>query len=243
MKPIPLLISVRNLQEAQCVAEHPIAVLDFKEPTAGALGAVPLDTLQTSLANLNLPACTSLSMAAGELLDWADDRDWLDRHAPILPRFSYCKLGLANTVHNDHWQIAWNRFATHLPSATQPVLVGYLDFELANSPTPDQLIAFGSAHPTCQTVLWDTWNKDQTLFDRLSLDRLRRLLADCRSAGLKTVLAGSIGMDTLEQAWKLGPDLIGVRGAVCDGNRAGTIDADRVTQLIQRLIAESVTSL
>lgn len=242
MNPIPLLISVRNLQEAKSVAAHPIAVLDFKEPTAGALGAVPIDTLQTSLANLNVPDGTSLSMAAGELSDWLDDRDWLARHAPILPRFSYCKLGLANTGNNDHWQAAWNRFATVLPTTTQPVLVGYLDFELANSPNPDQLIAFATAHPVCQTVLWDTWNKDQTLFDRLSMDQLSRLLADCRSAGLKTVLAGSIGMDTVEQAWKLAPDLIGVRGAVCDGNRAGTIAPDRVAQLIQRLMAASLTS-
>jgi uncharacterized protein (UPF0264 family) len=52
---------------------------------------------------------------------------------------------------------------------------------------------------------------------------------------LLTAVAGGLSADELGPACAAGPDIIGVRGAACDGGRQGAISANRVAALQQAL--------
>ncbi len=49
--------------------------------------------------------------------------------------------------------------------------------------------------------------------------------------GLFTALAGSLGEPGLRTALALGADIVGVRGAACDGGRTGRVSVARVAAL------------
>ncbi len=84
--------------------------------------------------------------------------------------------------------------------------------------------------------LIDTFRKNgRTLFDHLPSDALARFVAGCREAGLVCGLAGSLTADHLPLLLELGPDIVGVRGAICSGGRRGRIDPGRLRALRARL--------
>jgi uncharacterized protein (UPF0264 family) len=57
------------------------------------------------------------------------------------------------------------------------------------------------------------------------------VVAQARSLGLATALAGGLGPAELVQARRLGVTSVGVRGAACEGGRAGVVSAARVRAL------------
>jgi uncharacterized protein (UPF0264 family) len=50
-----------------------------------------------------------------------------------------------------------------------------------------------------------------------------------------TALAGGLGLDDLEQVSAASPDVVGVRGAACNGGRGGRVNRMRVRGLRRRL--------
>jgi (5-formylfuran-3-yl)methyl phosphate synthase len=77
--------------------------------------------------------------------------------------------------------------------------------------------------------LIDTALKDgRTLFDHLDAESIARFIADCRGRGLLCGLAGSLGLAQAPLLVELGPDVVGVRGAICQGGRSGRLDASRL---------------
>ncbi|HEX6615653.1 MAG TPA: (5-formylfuran-3-yl)methyl phosphate synthase, partial [Gemmatimonadales bacterium] len=81
-------------------------------------------------------------------------------------------------------------------------------------------------------VLLDTRDKDgRTLFDHVSVPALRAWIDRCRAHGLLVALAGSLDHGCVRGAAVLGPDVVGVRGAACNGGRGGRVDAERVRRL------------
>jgi len=89
-----------------------------------------------------------------------------------------------------------------------------------------------AARAGAQGCLIDTLRKDgHALFDHLSAGALAGFVAGCRAAGLLCGLAGSLGISHLPLLLELGPDIIGIRGAICDGGRRGRIDPERLRAL------------
>ena len=85
--------------------------------------------------------------------------------------------------------------------------------------------------------LVDTACKDgRTLFDHLDPGAVSGFVADCRGRGLLCGLAGSLGADHLPLLLELGPDVIGVRGAICEGGRNGRLDPRRLSALREALL-------
>ena len=78
----------------------------------------------------------------------------------------------------------------------------------------------------------DTGIKDgKTTFDFLSEEELTTFVKDARNVGLQTAIAGSIGFGDLDSLKRINPDIIGVRGIVCGGNRNSSIREDLVSKL------------
>ena len=80
-----------------------------------------------------------------------------------------------------------------------------------------------------QGCLIDTALKDgRTLFDHRDGPAMARFIADCRRRGLLCGVAGSLGLRHVPLLVELGPDVVGVRGAICGGGRSGRLDPRRL---------------
>jgi len=109
--------------------------------------------------------------------------------------------------------------------------VAYADHENAGCADPGT-IWDAAAEAGVAGVLMDTWSKgSRHLFDWIEPDRVRDLVHQARRAGLLTALAGGLGPEQLPAVCRVDPDIVGFRGALCQGGREGKINRARVRRL------------
>jgi uncharacterized protein (UPF0264 family) len=114
---------------------------------------------------------------------------------------------------------------------------------VALGPPPEEVFALARAKPG-SVLLVDTCCKDAgtslgrrpNLLDWLSPSAVIDLCRQCRQAGVRVALAGSLGAPEILALGDARPDWFAVRGAVCaGGDRAGTVDGTRVWELVRAL--------
>jgi len=229
-----LLVSVRSAEEVAAAIAGGADIIDAKEPERGSLGAVDAATLR-AIAD-SVPDGTALSVAVGDLCDPEEvtraliDIDGITRR----PRELYVKVGLAGVGESRLARRTLEAVTEAVrASRLQPdiVVVGYADHERAGALPPDAVMSLASDVGS-RGVLLDTWKKDgRDLFAWLSQVELRTWLERSRHQGLLTALAGSLAGPNVRDAARLGPDILGVRGAACDGGRRGVVTERRVREL------------
>lgn len=221
-----ILISVKNLAEARLVAQAGVDIVDIKDPEVGALGRADETTLRdiaVYLKELSQPG----SLALGELGDFERDPPTID----LLNNFHWAKIGLAGSADSD-WRSRIGRIWKEIGVACLPVAVCYADWRRARSPRPQTVIAFAAENGLTH-VLIDTFDKSSGASPEvLGESGLEELIEQARTRGLSTVLAGSLGLAHTGLIRQLAPDLVGVRGAVCSGNRRGAIDPGRLHEFV-----------
>lgn len=237
-----LLVSIRDTAEAELINNCNVAIVDVKEPDRGSLGAATPNMLKAISRIITQPQ--SLSFAAGELSEWMSPCGQSFSPSPgsyfknLWNTFDFIKLGLAGTAQSKYdWKVQLKLFFDEIPknSKTKPVVVSYLDFKSSQSPSPTDLIEFANSLDPCSTILFDTFDKSKDSLTIQSLAGLKELIAKAKSHALTTVLAGSITSDCLADALTAQPDLIGVRGAVCDSQRTGSIAPERLSEFVRVL--------
>jgi uncharacterized protein (UPF0264 family) len=121
-----------------------------------------------------------------------------------------------------------------LPAGVHLVVAGFADFARAGAPNPLDLPGL-AADAGLQGCLLDTAVKDgRGLFHWLGAAELAAFVEACRARRLFSALAGSLSAEDLARLESIGPDLVGVRGAACVGDRVGgRVDADRVRALVR----------
>lgn len=222
-----LLVSVRNLQEAQMALAAGVDLLDVKEPLHGALGAAAPATI-TAIARLasgNVPT----SAALGELIDF-------DCHSGAAGLgVDYAKLGLAGCNDLANWIELWHSAWQSLSPRCGRIAVAYADHQLARAPAPLEVLEQADL-AGCAGLLVDTFDKrGGSVFAHCSEADLREWCAQAQQAGMLFVLAGGLQGSEIQRACQVGPDYIGVRGAVCRGDRQQSIDAELITALVEAL--------
>ena len=97
----------------------------------------------------------------------------------------------------------------------------------------------------CDLVMVDTAIKDgKTLFDALTFEEIDEFVTAGHEAGMKVALAGSIGVDHAPTCFRLNPDVIGVRGAVCEGpDRHTKISPEKTREFVDFIHAGSQDQL
>lgn len=226
-----LLVSVRSAEEAATALAGGAHLIDVKEPARGSLGradATVVDEVVRLVAGRR-----PVSAAFGELLE---------PQPPHVPEgLSYIKWGLAGCESEGDWRhrlLSAKRFVEHTAFSCQPtcVAVAYADHQRASAPTPVAVVDFASANGW-QVLLVDTWRKDgTTLLDWLSLGELASLRRQCRASEIRIALAGSLGVEEIEQLRRLEPDWFAVRGAACrEGQRTRAVCAEHVGRLVRAL--------
>ncbi|MBI1904230.1 MAG: hypothetical protein HYS13_24305 [Planctomycetia bacterium] len=218
-----LLVSVRSREEAEDAISAGADILDVKEPSHGSLGRAEAGVIEEVLAAAG--GRVPVSAALGEL---AEGRDW-----NMPPGLAWFKLGLAGCAAAD-WQSRWLEAvetASARTSGPSPVAVVYADWELAEAPAPEDVLAEGGKLG-CTAALLDTFNKSRgALVDLWGLGDVADFIRRARDLGMLAVVGGSLTAETLPAILELSPDVVAVRGAACEGGRDGAICAERIRRL------------
>ncbi|HEV7366468.1 MAG TPA: (5-formylfuran-3-yl)methyl phosphate synthase [Gemmatimonadales bacterium] len=232
-----LLVSVRSGAEVEPALTGGADIIDAKEPTRGSLGLVSDAVLADILAQV--PGDQALSIALG---DFSHPDDVLaavsTRPLPARRAHLYLKLGFAGVTARDdletmvatavaaaEWHQAWPRI----------VVVAYADSARAETANPDTIREI-AADRGAAGVLLDTCIKDgRGLFGWMDRPALELWVERGRDAGLLTAVAGGLELDDIELVGVADPDVVGVRGAACDGGRGGQVNASRVRALRERI--------
>jgi hypothetical protein len=232
-----LLVSVRSAAEVGPALSGGADIIDAKEPGRGPLGPVSPATLAEVLARV--PSVCPVSVALGDL---ASPQDVIMAIAslelPVRPAPTYLKLGFAGVRSPE---IVSRILATAVAtvakkgSAALVVAVAYADAARAGTLAPELIP--GSAQGTgAAGVLLDTHTKDGNgLLAWLAPHALASWVASAHREGLLTALAGALTLENVATVSAAGADVMGVRGAACEGGRQGHVTANRVRALRQRL--------
>ena len=143
---------------------------------------------------------------------------------------AYLKMGLAGTsTSHMNWRVDLDAARQSFVGQNMWVAVAYADFERAASPSPHDVCrhAIGT---NAAVLLIDTFRKDGTnLLSWLSHEQLIQLRSQTESHSIQLALAGKVTEDDLPALRLLRPDIVAVRGAVCDhGDRVAAISEVRV---------------
>jgi len=227
--PPRLLVSVRDASEAAEAIAAGADVLDLKDPRRGPLGECDVTTLRAAavLRDRRAPR-VALSAALGPARG-----PRASRLAALLATLGYdaVKTGLEGLPDAPEAASYLSRVAATARGSNPGMLVIAATYADADSvrALPHRALPQVTARAGLDGCLLDTATKDgRPLTGHVDLGDLAAWVAGCHAGGLIAALAGSLRESDLAAIAAAGPDLIGARGALCDGGRNGRLDALRV---------------
>jgi len=202
-------------------------------------------TLAEILARV--PSDCPFSLALGDLANPEDAITAITSVTlPVRTAPTYLKLGFAGVRSPEMVTRVLATAVATLGDSGSPALVvavAYADAVRAGTLTPD-LIGRRAQGAGASGLLLDTHTKDgMGLLEWISPPALGAWVAGARDQGLLTAVAGSLTLENLETVLASGADVVGVRGAACQGGRRGEVRAGRVLGLRQRLDAFGLCSV
>lgn len=209
------LASVRDAAEASIALRAGADLIDFKEPSAGALGAVDPILLTKAVGFVAGRAKTSATI--GDLpMDAALLRDAVTRVGAA--GVDYVKLG---AFPGEHAEVPIAELA---PEARKHKLILVL---FADAMPEFDAVALAStigAHG----VMLDTMAKTGgSLPDHMEIEEIARFVTRARDHGLMAGLAGSLKPRHVAPLLAVEPSLLGFRSALCrDGARNASLDLE-----------------
>jgi (5-formylfuran-3-yl)methyl phosphate synthase len=221
-----LLVSAASAADAAAALEGGADLVDAKEPSAGALGAVSPRTFASIVAAVAgaRPVTAALGDAASPASVEADARMFAALGATLV------KIGLsrAPTVADAHVIAAG---AVRGAGGTAGVvLVAYADMPHA-AVSPIALLDVASASGAAGVLLDTVDKRGPRLTQLATLAWLIEWTGQAHRRSLSVALAGRLRAEDLPIVRHSGADVAGVRGAACEGGRNGFITADAVRGL------------
>lgn len=225
-----LLVSVADAAEARAALDGGADIIDAKDPSRGALGAVDVTTLRAIVREVN--GARPVSAALGDVAS-EHEAERVAREAAF-ERLAYVKLGFAGIADAARVRSLVSEAVLGARVAgerTGIVAVAYADARRAGTVSPMAVIE-GAERAGAVGVLLDTAFKDgATLFDLMDEREVAAWIAEAHAAALTVVLAGGLSGADISAARALGADIAGVRTAVCEGGRLGRVSRARVAAL------------
>jgi len=140
-------------------------------------------------------------------------------------------LGMKNYDQAEEMLKAIVRAVKDLDPAKKVVASGYSDYSRVGSVSP-MLLPAAASKAGADVVMLDTAIKDgRPTFDFMDEKHLAEFIELGHSLSLEVALAGSIGFSHLDALIRLQPDIIGVRGIVCGGDRGSAVQKDLVVKV------------
>tara|TARA_R110002073_G_scaffold325910_1_gene505402 strand:- start:7268 stop:8065 length:798 start_codon:yes stop_codon:yes gene_type:complete len=248
-----LLVSVRDDFEFREAVAAGVGIIDFKEPSRGALAAVdpaiwhsaaqriaplaggtpsihPSDA--GAIANDSaIPTRPLLSAALGEAADWQGVVSQLPR------AFHFAKIGPSGIKTLAAMKQLWESASQCIGPTTELVAVAYADSESAQCLAAEQVFQL-AAECGFRRCLVDTFSKDgRSSIEHLGYTRLRTLGRIATQASMKWSLAGSIRLTMVDRlvSERVFPDCYAVRGDVCRTDRTSRLCPSRLQPWVDRV--------
>ena len=208
------IVDVKNLQEALVGSAHPLTVKAVREAiplerhASVTLGVVPNQVGTVAMAAYTAGVLQATSVKVGFMKT---------EYAAAVETLLACKEALEG-------------FDTKL--------IGSL---FADNPLYDGLDAENmvplARDGQCDGFLIDTLTKDgRNLFDFIEEAKLRKMVLEGKALGMSTALSGHVRIEDLDELARINPDIVGVRGAVCQkGDRQSGVHRDAVAEFKSQL--------
>jgi len=227
-----LLVSPINREEAIIASIGGADIVDVKNPKEGSLGAnfpwVIRDVkevvngrqpISATIGDFNYKPGTAALAALGAAVAGAD----------------YIKVGLYD-IQTEAQALELLTKITRAVKDYDPskkvVASGYSDYKRINSISPLLLPAV-AAEAGVDVVMVDTGIKDgKSTFEFMDEQELKEFTDLAHEHGLENAIAGSLKFEDLPVLERIGPDIIGVRGMVCGGDRRTAIRQELVEKLV-----------
>ncbi len=228
-----LLVSPRSVEEARTATGPNVDIIDVKNPDEGSLGAnFPWIISQI---REEVPDEIPISAAIGDFPDLPGSAS-LAALGALEAGANIIKVGLKGSKSPEAATKLMSSVSKSIRENSEEaevVACAYGDYRRADTLDPAELPEVGE-EADVDFVMVDTAIKDgKPVTDFLSLEDLRAFTKNAHSLNLKVALAGSLGPEEVKDLLELGPDVIGVRGAVCErGDRdEGRITEERIRKL------------
>ena len=218
-----LLISVTSIVEAQIALENGADIIDLKEPSAGALGALPLERIQAIVAYVKNTKQAGAKLTSATIGDLPMDPELLLAQITKLATtgVDIIKIGFFET---DDYQSCLDALRPLAQAGTRLIAVLF-----AETTYPKGLI---TAIKTAGFigVMLDTANKNGlTLLDYYSAEGRSEFANNVFKLEMQLGLAGSLKLQHVDLIKDINPSYIGFRGGVCDDNqRQLALDAAKI---------------
>lgn len=227
-----LLVSVMHSREVPAAVEGGAHIVDVKDASRGPLGRPPARVVSAVRRAVTPPQL--MSVALGDATTPSDELTAAAREVASRA-VDFVKVGLlAGATQATGLLRELVEAVSDANRRTRVVAVVYADAPHASGVAPLSLPAVAAA-AGAHGVMLDTFDKSNgmSLLTHMQEPSLLRFVTLARSAGLLSGLAGSLGLDGIARLRDVAPDVVGVRGAACDGGRIGTVSAAQVRRLVR----------
>lgn len=209
------IVDVKNLQEALVGSAHPNVVKQVRDAVPSAhhasvtLGVVPNQIGTVAMAVYAAGVIDATSVKVGFMVSEYD-------------------LALETLI-----------ASKEALQGTNTKLIGSLfaDNTLHNGGLDPDLMLKLAKESQCDGFLIDTLVKDgRNLFDFIPEERLKEMVMEGKELGMSTALSGHLKMADLDELARVNPDIVGVRGAVCQkGDRDSRVYWESVAEFKKQL--------
>lgn len=221
-----ILGSVKCRAEADLLVSLGVDILDLKDPTRGALGALAPDLIAEIVA-AHPNACISATL--GDLPMQADLIEASAR-ATLQLGVHHVKIGF---FPGGDWRDILSRLEASVAGSVSLIAV-----LLADQAAPDLDWVPRFAASGFSGIMLDTADKVRgSLTDLVSRAFLAEFIQIARDSGLMTGLAGSLQAADIPLLLPLKPSYLGFRGALCKHGRGSSISAAQVAAVIRSVRA------
>jgi len=209
------IVDVKNLQEALVGSAHPNVVKQIRDEVPSAhhasvtLGVVPDQIGTVSMAVYAAGCLDATSVKVGFMVS---------DYSLALETLIASKEALQGT----NTKLIGSLFADNL------LYDGGID--------PDLMVRLAK-ESNCDGFLIDTLVKDgRNLFDFIPEERLKEIVLEGKELGMSTALSGHLKMSDIDELSRVNPDIVGVRGAVCQkGDRDSRVHWESVAEFKRQL--------
>jgi uncharacterized protein (UPF0264 family) len=220
------LASVATAAEAAVARDGGADIVDLKDPSQGALGALPSPVIAEAVAAI--AGRRTLSATAGDLVMEPD------AVLPAVRRLAGLGVDIVKVGIFPGGDLAacLRALRSETERGTRIVAVMFAD----RAPDFDLIPRLRDAG--FAGAMLDTAGKDGGgLRTRLSEARLRAFVDAVAARGLMSGLAGSLRLDDIAPLTALRPDYLGFRGALCEGGRGSALTPARLRVVRQAIDA------
>ena len=218
-----LLISVTSIEEAQMALENGADIIDLKEPSKGALGALPIAVIQEVVAYVKVTSMSQKILTSATIGDLPMQPALLTAHINALAKtgVDIIKIGFFET---DDYQTSLQALKLLTQSGLKLMAVLF-----AEKLYPQDLVA-AIKNAGFIGIMLDTASKNGlTLLDYYPLNKRLNFAKNVFDHQLSLGLAGSLKLEHIAMVKELNPSYIGFRGGVCDDHQRNlALNADKI---------------